>query len=840
MGARQFVRSGKAAPSLSAGRGSTRTSAEDERDAYSSSWTAEYLLACLLLVSLREQKRIWTAMQSGWTIRLRSLGSSVQSYIGRSFTMAAVWYALAISFPLEVAPIRSGIDPSWMYTLNTLPGSGYVFGKDILFTYGPLGFLLAPLDVGVNASIGLWVAIAAAALFCLAACRAIAIGSGTVGGLTFAVSLLLAAILGLQYESVLLLVVLTLALLSLRDRRYGSELLVLGSILSSCLLYLKFNLGVVALVLVLVAAAGRVLVVRPTPWKSAIVSVVVILSTVGGLGALTTRSVDNFVVWARGSVEIAAVYDVSQSIHGPSEVLVLGVVALAIGAAAIWTGAFRPQAFVPAVLVTLVFIAAFKHGFVRQDLHVLLFFPVVVAGLGITSMFASPGRLFAFFPIAVVFTALLGVPAALFYGGLDYWSVFDVLRGARSTGRLAYFWTPDESARLADQSKASLSPIRLPDEWLRRMAQTGGKVDVLPYESSLCAANSLPCIPTEPAYVLSSPWLDAWNAARYQSDTAPAYLIVEFPEMDGRNPVQSMPRTWSTILDSYEAVPIAPSGQKMLLQRKAAPGHSVRGQIAAGSAQAGEVIELPPSDRLLFARFDLELKPENVPVKTVFRIPPVELETRYASGKVRYFRLLPGPAGDGVPLNVLPRNTAELVDLMGGVVRDPVASVRIIGEGARYFEPDIQYRLEESTYHFGAGIQLFSSDGADLPDPTSFQIFYLNDVFLPRGNPGIRVSRAAGKPIRLTGWAIDDLAWRPASGVTVRLDGQMEFPATYGLRNKDVARILQNPEFLPTGFEVDIPVRQLAPGPHTLELRILRTDGEGSYDTGPVISFFAD
>jgi hypothetical protein len=754
--------------------------------------------------------------------------------------MLAVGYALAIAFPLSVAPIRSGIDPSWMYTLNALPGSGYVFGRDILFTYGPLGYLLAPLDIGVNASIGLGVAVAAVALFGLAIFRAIAIGAGPLGGLCFAVSMILAAVLGLQYESFLLLGALLLALLSFPDRRYGSELLVLGSVFAGALLYLKFNLGVVAIALVLVAAAGRALTVRPAPWKSALVVLVTTTVTVLGLGLLTLHSVDNLIVWVKGSVDIAAVYDVAQSIHGPTEVLVLGLIAIAVALAMTWIGAFSPRTFFPAILISIVLAAAFKHGFVRQDLHVLLFFPVVVVLLGMGAVLAPADRFFALRPIAMVFAALLAVPAALFYSGLDYWSVFETLSGARTAARLAYFWNPAESASLADESRTSLEPEKLPGDWLSRIAATGGKVDILPYESSICAANNLPCVPTEPAYVLSSPNLDVWNAARYSGENAPANLIVEFPEMDGRNPVQSIPRTWSTILDNYEVAPVASYGQRLLLQRRAAAGSSEREPIADGTLHSGDVIDVPDPGSLVFARFDLKLKPENMLLKTAFRVPPVELETRYASGKVRYFRLLPGPASDGVPIGVLPRSVSELGDLLSGVVRDPVTSLQIMGEGASYFEDDIPYQLEASSYKVSPGIQLFSQGSADLPDPTSYQIFKFNDVPFPRGVPGIHVSRAAGQPVKLTGWAIDDLAWRPASGVTLRLDGQTEFPAVYGLENKDVAKILQNPEFRWTGFDATIPLDKVSPGMHTLELRILRTDGEGSYDTGPVVTFLAD
>ena len=43
-----------------------------------------------------------------------------------------------------------GIDPGWQWAANQAADAGLVFGRDIVFTYGPLAFLMVPLDVSSN------------------------------------------------------------------------------------------------------------------------------------------------------------------------------------------------------------------------------------------------------------------------------------------------------------------------------------------------------------------------------------------------------------------------------------------------------------------------------------------------------------------------------------------------------------------------------------------------------------------------------------------------------------------------------------------------------------------
>lgn len=59
------------------------------------------------------------------------------------------------SFPRVFQAITAGLDSSWMYALNKFFAEGYVYGNDIVFTYGPLGWLFSISNIGNNMLLGM-------------------------------------------------------------------------------------------------------------------------------------------------------------------------------------------------------------------------------------------------------------------------------------------------------------------------------------------------------------------------------------------------------------------------------------------------------------------------------------------------------------------------------------------------------------------------------------------------------------------------------------------------------------------------------------------------------------
>src|SRR5580693_4453453 len=57
--------------------------------------------------------------------------------------LVVAWLAL-VALPAIPPDMTGGLDPGWVIGLNMAHAQGLLHGKDIVWTYGPLGYLLYP------------------------------------------------------------------------------------------------------------------------------------------------------------------------------------------------------------------------------------------------------------------------------------------------------------------------------------------------------------------------------------------------------------------------------------------------------------------------------------------------------------------------------------------------------------------------------------------------------------------------------------------------------------------------------------------------------------------------
>ena len=76
--------------------------------------------------------------------RPKELASSFPDWRG----VVVVLGIIALSFPTLALPLLPSLDSSWMIGLHETAKRGFVYGRDVGFTYGPLGYILFPLNEG--------------------------------------------------------------------------------------------------------------------------------------------------------------------------------------------------------------------------------------------------------------------------------------------------------------------------------------------------------------------------------------------------------------------------------------------------------------------------------------------------------------------------------------------------------------------------------------------------------------------------------------------------------------------------------------------------------------------
>ncbi len=100
-----------------------------------------------------------------------------------------------------------------------------------------------------------------------------------------------------------------------------------------------------------------------------------------------------------------------------------------------------------------------------------------------------------------------------------------------------------------------------------------------------------------------------------------------------------------------------------------------------------------------------------------------------------------------------------------------------------------------------------------------------------------RIEVPTGVPLRVGGWAVDDKADAPGSGVRVYLDSSAPTNAQYGISRPDVAKVLHDERLMLSGFEAMIPTAGLAPGQHELTFQVVNAAGTGTYALPKRIQF---
>jgi hypothetical protein len=432
-----------------------------------------------------------------------------------------------------------GLDPSWQAALEMALHFHLSFGSQVVFTYGPLGFL----EVGNNLGMTTWydgmalLALLNAVWMRFALSAAVFYAARRTYGL---VAGFLLAIVGVSFASTQFadLVILLIALMwASRKQLEGRDELIFCALAgagAAVELLEKVSLGATAAVMVAVyalsASRGRRRVPTLTAGASFIVVLVLIWIALGqSLGALPIY------VWA--SYQISSGYSAAMSIaqagYGWSF-----TAAFVLGVYGLWAVRHSARDALPlrraglVVIWILFWFSAFKEGFVRQDsAHVPVFFGAMVGGLFAFRFAAGQRKL----GLAGLATAVCASLASM---GLSFG---DVVHPAGSVSTMVsdarQLIVPGDRSKLVAETRANvLNAEALPKGSLALLR--GHTVALYPIELDVIWAYRLRWspLPVLQSYSAYTPWLDHKDASFLASARAPSRLIVQSGSgsIDGR------------------------------------------------------------------------------------------------------------------------------------------------------------------------------------------------------------------------------------------------------------------------------------------------------------------
>jgi hypothetical protein len=577
----------------------------------------------------------------------------------------------------------SGLDPSVYVSLTLAVEQGLVFGRDVVFTFGPLGFLLYRIPPrGLEWMLpvsDLLLLTNVLYLLVLAARRVPGLGPLALG--LAAMALMSRSMYFIDAPFVWMTIAAYHALGYLEDRRPAGLAIVSG--VSLVLFFLKLNLGLLVLPLVLAllvyaaASAGT-----RRLWLALPLYLAALMASAWALHVDLVR-------YIRASWHIVngfndAMYMPVETAHtGPSlQAALIILCAFLAGGALSLLVVWRDWRRVARLGLTTLFVyVLFKQGFVRAD-HAPTFFALICLPLWLAFVFPAGSR---------------QVAGGVLLGGIviscvmqprwspdifqDQLAAVPAYARAWGDGRPAGRTPPD--ARLSAELTAALQ---------------GETVDVIPWDTSVVFFNQLrynprPVFQTYSAY---DAYLDGLNRAKLESASAPSVLLFENACIDRRYCVFDESLTKRAMLANYDPVEGA-SDRFIVLKRRATPRVLTVTPLGAGRATVGQFIDVPDAPKsLAIAYVDVRYSVSGAIMRLLFQPPALTVWLRLAGGEVRGFKCIVPILGTGVLINkyVASQDQAQLLFSRAWTSLRDIEQVAFDSPDTWGFQPEIRYRFE--------------------------------------------------------------------------------------------------------------------------------------------------
>lgn len=562
--------------------------------------------------------------------------------------------AAILSWPVESLSPGAGLDPSWEAALHLARQNGQDFGTDIVFTYGPLGFLTVPrlfFTPQTLAALGFIAAAhyALAALIVGSLARVVHVAVAVV--LAYVLLRTMAADVDPTTGVVAAAVIACVAVLRSQASHHAVTAFVLVIGLTAALvLLMKFNDGVI------LAGISSVTVLGLAVTRSRYTLLpLYAASFVGAFAAAwlaTGQSLDALGPFIVRSLEVASGYSAAMGYEGPGREWEYGAAALVAAGIVIvarqGTDAMpRPARLAVACATALVLFAAFKHGFVRHDGHSVGYFVICALVVPAFVLRRSQWR-------AAVATAAGALLAVSLSSGIPMSATLDVTSNA---GKFL-----EQVMVMADPTRRSLAFTEGVESVRNRVGLTqevldqvrGHRVHIDPWEASIAWAYygqfEWRPMPVFQSFIAYTEELDDLNAAFLASPDGPDRILRQtLRSIDGRNPHWESPAYTLALLCHFREAWVGPAWQ-VLARAPNRCGEARRiGQV---EVTWNEVVPMPDAGRgnmLVVAIHGLE-RPIDRLGAALYKAGPVGINV---DGN-RDYRIIPGTAGNGLILQVPP------------------------------------------------------------------------------------------------------------------------------------------------------------------------------------------
>jgi hypothetical protein len=555
-----------------------------------------------------------------------------------------------------------GLDASWCYAFNEAVGRHMVFGRDLVFTFGPLASVYTTMYGPATDTI------------MLAGSSTIALGiCATVWTMVWDrrkwLLVALPFVVALSYFRDPIFMILPVLVLVAAWGRKNAIAICIGAAAVGVLPLIKGSLTALSAVEIALACVVMILQGR---WRVAVAVAMLPCILLAGTWIACTQPLGALPDYLRMQGPIIAGYTEAMSSVGPRSALTAYLACSAAILLIFFSRIARkpfPQNMVVFAGLAIFAAISFKAGFVRQDVH-----PRIAASALLFLAFCVCSVISGRLSVLVVVIAVFGFSAVEKstepFGLEDAYSRIHKSILGHFNGLMMRLSDPGYLGFAFAEAKLKIR-AHTP------MPEVSGSSDVYPTEISILLANDMswsprPVLQSYSAYL---PVLDDLNAKHLEGSAAPRNVFLSVEPIDGRMPTIEDAHSWPILLTRYKVE--KEMGDRLWLVRGERGSYSL-GKEATVSSTLNVNQPIPiPVEGPVWMSVDIHKTALGKLLSAAYKLPPVTMELKISDGMIVYRRIVPEMAVGGFILSPYIATTQDFVAVQQGKGRRVVA-VRIL------------------------------------------------------------------------------------------------------------------------------------------------------------------
>jgi hypothetical protein len=598
---------------------------------------------------------------------------------------SATWiYTALLTIPFAYSMPDTTIDSSHRFGSNYFVNAGFRYGSDLIFPFGPLGYLIYPENIGHHIAVANLVR---AVLWMLLLAHLFLLYELGLSGFWKSLLLMFAIIAArnmllnsFDYYAIAVLIVIVVYMIERPEAWFGYIFMI---VITGVLAMTKFSAYILSGLTV-----GLFLALR-CGWppkllgqKDRALPVAVLLAAPIAF-LLHNHSIRALFDYFYGALQLSSGYSEAMSLPTREADLAYAVSLGSLFLLGVAIAVFKRTLFWTAALMLLaLYWVNLKHGFVRSDSSKLsdehttiaYCFEIILAALLICLLRGRPRVILSYAAAFPVFAILALCATNL------HWTVWSQPFWSSANNRLAaadlVHWTAT-SARIHEEERKVDEFEQLPPAF--RKLLEASTVAVFPWELVYARPRHFRLQPlyTMQSYSAYTEYLDRRTAEQIRAARdGTEYILFEWKSIDGRHPLLDVPQTWTAIVDNYRPEEVGDG--KLLLKRRDTPLTHEQVFLKEVSLPIGRWIDLPRTRTELWGRIHIPYSFVGKLRKTFYKADAIYLAVSASNNMTTRFRIVPGVLSHEFPLNSLPTDFVSLVEILKSQrVAAPIVRMRL-------------------------------------------------------------------------------------------------------------------------------------------------------------------